>query len=157
MAGAVKQLTPLIKREQVAEMCGITPDMVDNLPLPYYQISKNIRRWSLPEVTEYAKNHRRNKLELKSLEEIHAAKKPIDTKAAVYFLFLVDELVYVGQSTYPARRIADHINGKVKAFTHYAVIECDQADLQRLEYLYIDKFKPRYNKMGVIRDVPDEI
>lgn len=68
-----------------------------------------------------------------------------DRIVGVYFLLQDDEIVYVGQSTNIMTRLSNHKFEATKLFSRVFVMECPEAHLDRLERLYIDKFKPRYN------------
>lgn len=73
---------------------------------------------------------------------------PIDFNElrGVYFLFLNEEIVYIGQSQNVYVRIQNHINEKVKvfnrAFVQFIPLEFD---LQEVEKHYILKYRPKYN------------
>lgn len=78
-------------------------------------------------------------------------------RAAVYVLVWKDEVVYVGQSTKPAARIATHISQKGKQrpattrklpamrFDRIWVKTCALSDLDRIEKELIEKYQPRHN------------
>lgn len=70
--------------------------------------------------------------------EIPAAHPP-----GVYFLLHEEEIVYVGQSTSPGSRIAQHIKDKI--FDRVLLIPTN--DLDNVEAKYIKKFQPKYNVM----------
>ncbi|WP_230948730.1 GIY-YIG nuclease family protein [Burkholderia cepacia] len=61
------------------------------------------------------------------------------------FLLSQDTIVYVGQSKNILGRIATHRSEGEKSFDRIFVIECKPAELDHLEALYIDKFRPVYN------------
>lgn len=63
----------------------------------------------------------------------------------VYFLLKDDAIVYVGRSTDILTRLANHSREASKAFNRAFVVECPAAHMDRLERLYIDKFKPPHN------------
>jgi hypothetical protein len=156
-SGLLRRELPMqmLRPEEVADLCNVTLDRVHELPIPFFQI-RRMKRWALEEVEKYAKFNRHIKHEPKTLDDLRAAAKPLDNAPAIYFLFHGDDLVYVGQSNCPAQRIANHLLDKVKVFDRYALLPCDKLDLLRLEAYYIDHFKPKYNKAGVIQPAPEE-
>ena len=81
-----------------------------------------------------------NKLQAKSL--------PVNL-TGVYFLLDNEEVVYIGQSVNIFSRILDHQRGN-KKFTDFKYIECEKEELNRLEYMYYQKYNPtKYNKQPV--------
>lgn len=81
-----------------------------------------------------------------SAEEIISKSTPYQPTCGVYFLMHKDTIVYVGQSVNVYRRTDGHL--KAKLFDRITVIECPKEDLDRVERLYIEKFKPALNKLG---------
>ena len=68
-----------------------------------------------------------------------------DHKCGVYALFYEEECVYVGKSTRILRRIRKHKStGKIR-FNKIMIRFCEQAELDTLEYFYINKLRPIYN------------
>jgi hypothetical protein len=65
----------------------------------------------------------------------------------IYFLLRQDTIVYVGQSINVLTRIADHKRDGIKNFDRIFVVQCKQAELNHLEALYIDKFRPVHNSV----------
>lgn len=63
----------------------------------------------------------------------------------VYFLLHDSEIVYVGSSGNAQLRIKNHFNSN-KLFDSYAIIDCCPDHVLAVEYFYIQKFKPKYNK-----------
>ena len=63
----------------------------------------------------------------------------------VYFLLQGDEVVYVGQTTRGLQRVYQHI--LTKNFNKIYIIEVDEEELDYQEDFYIDKYKPKYNKL----------
>jgi hypothetical protein len=63
----------------------------------------------------------------------------------VYFLLRQDTIVYVGQSINVLTRIADHKREGIKNFDRIFVVQCSAVELNHLEALYIDKFRPIHN------------
>lgn len=69
--------------------------------------------------------------------------KPLEPLRGVYFLFLNDEIVYVGQSTNIHLRVQQHRDKEFnRVFYQEVPIEMD---LLAIEKYYILKFRPRYN------------
>lgn len=62
----------------------------------------------------------------------------------VYFLFLNEELVYIGSSKHIMYRLQTHLRNK--EFDCFTYIETKPEDRLPLEEAYIDKFEPRLNK-----------
>ena len=63
----------------------------------------------------------------------------------VYMLIDGANVVYVGQSINMLSRLGKHAYDK--NFTHYKVLECNKDELDALEAHYINKFKPKYNRV----------
>ena len=82
-----------------------------------------------------------------SEEEIVSGSMSIPTTCGVYFLIRGSVIVYVGQSINVHQRVMRHRASK--QFDRINVIECDEKDLNSLELLYIKKFKPILNILGV--------
>lgn len=68
-----------------------------------------------------------------------------DSICGVYFLLKDDTIVYVGKSIAIMTRMCRHASEQRKDFNRVFVLECPQASMDRLERLYIEKFKPIYN------------
>ncbi|WP_250518638.1 phage integrase Arm DNA-binding domain-containing protein [Caballeronia sp. ATUFL_M1_KS5A] len=68
-----------------------------------------------------------------------------DQVCGVYFLIHGDMIVYVGQSRNILTRLAQHQSECAKIFDSFYMIECKASDLDRIEALYIRKFRPIYN------------
>jgi excinuclease UvrABC nuclease subunit len=65
---------------------------------------------------------------------------------SIYFLWLDDFIVYVGQTNRVAARIGQHISENTKKFDAVSVIPVNSdADIDALERAYIKAFAPRYN------------
>lgn len=62
----------------------------------------------------------------------------------IYFLIEENEIVYVGQSNDINKRVGTHCSEKIKRFSKYSYVECDNSALDQLELL---KFKPIYNEI----------
>lgn len=65
----------------------------------------------------------------------------------VYFLTHNREIVYIGMSTNIRNRIKQHIKQGEKIFDGFSFIECGKRELYWRESKYINKFKPKYNKV----------
>lgn len=61
----------------------------------------------------------------------------------VYFLYLSDNVVYVGKSKNINQRIHEHL--KSKKFDYYRVFECDESLIGLYERIFINKLKPILN------------
>ena len=68
-----------------------------------------------------------------------------DHVCGVYFLIHDGAIVYVGQSKNVLFRLAEHRRDDVKLFQSFYFIECKASELDNLEALYIQKFKPVHN------------
>jgi len=68
-----------------------------------------------------------------------------DHICGIYFLLQQDLIVYVGQAKNVLGRIATHRAEGRKVFDRIFIVECKAAELDHLEALYIDKFRPTYN------------
>ena len=69
---------------------------------------------------------------------------PVVRVVGVYFLMRDGEVVYVGQSVNFHRRLHNHLE-EGKKFDAYYLMECDKADLTRVERRWIDALRPEYN------------
>lgn len=83
--------------------------------------------------------------------EIIGASRSIRKICGIYFLIHEEEVIYVGQSIDFYSRLAAHL--RTFKFDSVTVIECPREKLDSLELLYIQKFSPRCNIMGKLRDV----
>lgn len=63
----------------------------------------------------------------------------------VYFLCKGDEVVYVGQSTSPSGRIAQHTNDKLKDFDRVYLLPTPLSELNDMEAAFIHHLKPVLN------------
>lgn len=72
--------------------------------------------------------------------------KPLKRIRGVYFLFLNEQIVYIGQSNNVHQRIQDHISQKEKDFNKvfYQPVPPD-VDILAVEKQYILHFRPKYN------------
>jgi hypothetical protein len=83
-------------------------------------------------------------------EILWAAKNVVEVKQkdtrGVYFLFLNEQIVYVGQSGNVYSRIKTHIEEGVKIFNRsFVQIIPPEINLLAVEKFYILKFRPKYN------------
>lgn len=63
----------------------------------------------------------------------------------VYFLFLDEEVVYVGKTTWLKDRIKNHIRSE-KVFNLVSWVRVEAYQLDWVESKYIERIKPKYNK-----------
>lgn len=88
---------------------------------------------------------------LRTKEELHATSIPISAECGVYFLFMGEELVYVGQSIKVPARIGQHAHFRMESgintqwWDRYAVIRCRPDELHDLEAAYILRYRPKFN------------
>jgi excinuclease UvrABC nuclease subunit len=80
-------------------------------------------------------------------DEIESKKEKISSVPIVYFLFMGNEIVYIGKSESGYARIDKHIKEGTKIFDSYSYIKCFGGMLSRYEKAYIEKYKPKYNKI----------
>lgn len=71
-------------------------------------------------------------------------------RTGIYFLWSEDEIVYIGQSVNMHYRVGTHLTSPAHTlrdvkFTACTFIDCRPEDLNVLEALYIDRYKPRLN------------
>lgn len=90
-----------------------------------------------------------------SEEQIIANSMSVPDTSGVYFLIRDGAIVYVGQSNNVYSRVRSH--KKDKTFDRIAVIECKEKELLHLEKLYIKKFKPILNVVGIDRILEAEL
>ena len=64
---------------------------------------------------------------------------------AVYFLMQGNQVVYIGSTMYPTRRITYHMSNKEFDLVKY--FETDR--FRQIEKKYIRMFQPKYNKFGL--------
>jgi hypothetical protein len=75
------------------------------------------------------------------------------TASGVYFLFLFDELVYVGKATCMWQRVDRHAEDKL--WTCYTFTEIDDAAIRaQVEAWYINEYSPIYNYEPERRHLP---
>jgi len=88
-----------------------------------------------------------NDSDLHSKDDIIQTSIKIPRVCGVYFLIKECEIVYVGKSINVHNRLGSHLCDK--DFDKINIIECGLTQLNRLESLYIKRFKPKYNILGV--------
>lgn len=84
-----------------------------------------------------------------SEDDILKSSMSVPDTSGVYFLIRDGVIVYVGQSKSVYARLAKH--KATKQFDRVAVLECKESDLLSLEALYIKKFQPVLNIVGIVR------
>lgn len=87
--------------------------------------------------------------EIHSDEEIIESSMSAPDTSGVYFLIRGGAIVYVGQSRNVYARIEAHKQSK--EFDRITVLECEERNLRSLESLYIKKFQPPLNILGIGR------
>ncbi len=88
-----------------------------------------------------------------SLKEIKAVKKPFPIGSqGIYFLFHKGKLIYIGKSKDAISRIYQHREQKRFSFDSYVIYPFPGPTemLELAELLYIDKFKPVFNRQNII-------
>ena len=151
-------MSDLLTMRQVAEelntsVRGVRQHFKEGLP--YYDLIGGIKV-SKADLDNYKRRWRGKPQPALTKEQIIADAKPVFAKPCVYFLIAGGEIVYVGKSNAGVlKRIGRHLQDKV--FDSFTCIACeDREDLAWLEMSYINKFKPKYNVMGVIEELPPE-
>jgi excinuclease UvrABC nuclease subunit len=86
------------------------------------------------------------KKDLKDPFKLKRIKKEDNGITGIYFLFNLDEVVYIGQSKNINSRIAQHISENEKEFDCFSFITCNKNQLNKLEEKYIFHHSPLYNK-----------
>ena len=86
-----------------------------------------------------------NNLELNQEDINELAVSACEFNPQVYFLLYEGEVVYVGSSENVHLRLKSHLNSE-KLYDSYAIIDCCPDHVLAVEYFYIQKFKPKYNK-----------
>lgn len=69
-------------------------------------------------------------------------------RSGIYFLYDREVVVYVGQAVDVRRRIADHIGQGLKRFDAVSFIPCRPDTLLAVERTYIERLRPKYNRIG---------
>lgn len=71
----------------------------------------------------------------------------VSIPSGIYFLYMRDELVYIGQSKYVGLRVSTHFMEGNKIFDKAYFMRVDINSLLEVEADLITKFKPKYNKV----------
>jgi ribosomal protein L33 len=84
-------------------------------------------------------------LSYESIRELRTSVIP-QARSSVYFLFIDNEIVYVGQSRYVEERLKQH-RSRIKFYYCTALDTTNMTANRRriLERLYIERFNPKYN------------
>jgi hypothetical protein len=69
----------------------------------------------------------------------------------IYFLWLGDKIVYVGQSHQIRLRVLQHVDEAVKVFDGLSFISCPSNELNRRERYFIEALIPRYNACKIAK------
>jgi len=87
---------------------------------------------------------------LKEIEGLQDITDVLDLRSGIYFLFLNDDVVYVGQSIKVSSRIHEHVY--VKDFNRVLFMKWPKSDLDRIEGALIRDIKPKlnYTKQGFL-------
>lgn len=83
-------------------------------------------------------------LELNEIKKLNSGINPY-----VYFLFKEDKLVYIGKSSFCVNTRISHHKSQKKDFNSFKVLPVKQGDINFIERMYIEKYKPIYNIHGV--------
>ena len=84
-------------------------------------------------------------MDLKKLQKIR-------NKSGIYYLWNLDKIVYIGQSSNMYIRIMEHLIEGIKTFQEISYIESNNiTEREVFETLLINKIRPEYNKL-VIKD-----
>jgi hypothetical protein len=82
---------------------------------------------------------------LKGISELRGLRKPCKPCSGIYFLFLHDILVYVGQAVNVYTRIGVHLSYPEKIFDSWVFLPASKDELNVLERAYIAHYAPPYN------------
>lgn len=83
------------------------------------------------------------RIESLTAADVLAKAIPALRQSGIYFLILNGEIAYVGQSMDVWARIVQHL--KVRRFDSFSWFACPESELDRLEALCIEKFRPWQN------------
>lgn len=89
---------------------------------------------------------------LLSIDDLVSQRAPYNIVRGIYFVFSDDEIIYIGQSINIVQRVAFHfVDTRFRHTppTTYAFVEVPGDQLDLMEMLYINKFRPRYNVKGL--------
>lgn len=90
-------------------------------------------------------------------DEIRSAAIPCRVASGIYFLLRDGEVTYVGQSVDVLGRISRHRRDG-RSFDSYAVLECEESQLDGLERQYITALVPQENlSLGRRQRVPSNL
>lgn len=70
----------------------------------------------------------------------------VNSPSGIYFMYMDEELVYIGQSINISSRIINHYRENTKVFNKVFFIKVDADSLLSVERDLIKKFNPKYNK-----------
>lgn len=84
--------------------------------------------------------------DLMSEQDLVNCAVPFRKICGVYFLISKGELVYIGQSIDILQRLGGHLT--YDWFDSYSYIECEKADLNLIESIYIHAYRPKGNGQG---------
>lgn len=73
--------------------------------------------------------------------------------SGVYFLYLANAVVYVGQAIDIRKRIGTHLVEAKKAFDSVSCIPCSERAMAGVERFFIAKLRPRYNNCGLVKQL----
>jgi len=82
---------------------------------------------------------------MQTLDELIAQKQKVNPISGVYFLFLGNQLQYIGQSKDVPNRLAQHQRTPICEFDSHFVLATDPDQLRLVEWRYIDALSPPYN------------
>ena len=81
----------------------------------------------------------------KSIDAIRASRVPYEPVCGVYFLFMGDALLYIGQSIDVHARLSNHRKSSPFVFDSFHVEPCHKDKLNALESIYINTHLPPEN------------
>jgi hypothetical protein len=159
-------MTDMLTAKEAAALLGVPVRSFYLLPIPEVP-GRRPRMWGLDDINSFLRDSYRPGAGRGAAYQIAAADVPrkldADVEAlleshhrtavrapappfgpAVYFLFDGGELVYVGQTTNMARRLAQH--SKLKKFDSFSFIACSENDLRAIETYAIAKYRPPLNR-----------
>lgn len=90
------------------------------------------------------------------LNKLRKTAQRVELVTGIYFLFLDDELVYIGKSVNVISRIGGHLSDPLKTFTHFTFVPVPLERLAKEELRLIRRFRPRLNRSGINEPKPLE-
>ena len=161
-------MNSLLTARQAAELLGISQHGFYGLGLsPTIAPNRRGAKWSLEDIEAFVRKCRLDPLPRREqLRRIAVArldpnptmdrqltwKSVTENKVrfpysgpAVYFLFVGDDLVYIGKSLNLLHRVASHFGQK--EFDHFSFITCTAGEIDELERRAIVKFRPPLNRV----------